>query len=445
MRLCLSLPNELLHSITEYIAYNPNLPNSATSSLVRRASPELLALSVANWKLRRICMPFLFANITIRGVDDARKLVDDLALISRSTNILAISYITNVTETGDWILSQVLPQLPKLCHIELQDCRHRTALLRVILAQPTVTSVLVYELPEKTVCNENLSKVILDREGSAKVFSPAFENYLDRGMKLRCLVIHDTISLGSLDERMASKLKAIQINLFGTTPVSFSFLSALSSTRSTLQELWLFADFRHDLDPHIPPFLSSFVETSRQQDLKQFFMVTGVGVRRATGQNSQDWIVIGLDVQTTYNSSGSLIKILALIASSFPKLENFELDFNGHEATYHVNDLARAFGQFSSLRTLSLREVYKRLNFGDDHFLPPALRANPTNATEICGRVEAGLSWFASWVAKEGKSLDAVYLSDIVNVNVDEEDNSPECDLGTWFYVVNSNRDIVGT
>ncbi|KAJ3830246.1 hypothetical protein F5880DRAFT_1149326 [Lentinula raphanica] len=155
-------------------------------------------------------------------------------------------------------------------------------------------------------------------------------------MKLRCLDIHDTISLGSLDERMASKLKAIQINLFGTTPVSFSFLSALSSTRSTLQELWLFADFRHDLDPHIPPFLSSFVETSRQQDLKQFFMVTGVGVRRATGQNSQDWIVIGLDVQTTYNSSGSLIRILALIASSFPKLENFELDFNGHEATYHV-------------------------------------------------------------------------------------------------------------
>ncbi|KAJ3721978.1 hypothetical protein C8R42DRAFT_721525 [Lentinula raphanica] len=244
---------------------------------------------------------------------------------------------------------------------------------------------------------------------------------------------------------MASKLKAIQINLFGTTPVSFSFLSALSSTRSTLQELWLFADFRHDLDPHIPPFLSSFVETSRQQGLKQFFMVTGVGVRRATGQNSQDWIVIGLDVQTTYNSSGSLIRILALIASSFPKLENFELDFNGHEATYHVNDLARAFGQFSSLRTLSLWEVYKRLNFGDDHFLPPALRANPTNATEICGRVEAGLSWFASWVAKEGKSLDAVYLSDIVNVNVDEEDNSPECDLGTWFYVVNSNRDVVGT
>ncbi|KAJ3772238.1 hypothetical protein FB446DRAFT_788899 [Lentinula raphanica] len=450
MQLRLSLPNELLHSITEYIAYKPRPPNSGTTgSLVRRASPELLALSVANWQLRRVCLPFLFANLRIRHVEDAQKLVDDLSLFSRLTKTLAINHITYVTIMGDRILSQLLPQLEKLWRIELRSCRDRPTLLRAILAQPTVTSVLVYQLPDKSMCNDDLSKLILDRQCSVEVFSPAFEKYLNRGMRLGCLDIDDANSVGSLDELMASKLKEVRIHLFWAIPASFSFLSALSSTRSTLQELWLLDDgnYGHRLDSHIPPFLSSFIGISQEQNLRQSFTVTSVGVRRATGQFSQEWIVIGLTVQTTYDSSGSLIRILALIASSFPKLEYLTFDCNGHGARYHVNELAKSFGHFSCLRTLFLDKVYKQLDFGDDSFLPPALRVNPMHATwEIrCSRAEAGLSWFASWVAKEGKSLDAIHISDKGDEIFNEEDSSPEWNIRAWFCVVNSNRDITGT
>ncbi|KAJ3711033.1 hypothetical protein C8R42DRAFT_648443 [Lentinula raphanica] len=450
-QLCSSLPNELLHSIIEYIAYKPKLPNSNTSSLVKRASPELLALSVANWQLRRACLPFLFANLMIRHAEDARKLVDNLPLFSRLTKFLAIGNNIALTEMGDQLLSQLLPRLEKLCRVELQDCYDRTALLRAILAQPTVMSVLVYELPDQSICNDNLSKVIFDREDSDKVFSPAFEQYLNKGMRIGCLDIHDTNFLGSLDKMLASKLREIQIHLSRTNPISFWFLSVLSSTHSTLQELWFVDDYCCNLDTYMPPFLSSFIETSRRQDLKQFFMITGIGLRRALGQSSQEWIVIGLTLQTTYNSSaqacsGSLIKILALVASSFPKLENFTLDCSGHGATYCINNLARALGQFSSLRSLSLDEVYKRLDFGDDNFLPPALRVNPTNEIEIKrARAQAGLYWFSSRVAREGKSLDTIHISDMGDERVVEGDFWSEWYLRGWLYVLNSSRDIEGT
>ncbi|KAJ3835469.1 hypothetical protein F5878DRAFT_644331, partial [Lentinula raphanica] len=61
----MQLPNELLHSIIEYIAYTAVRPDLPSHSLLRRASPELLALSVANWRLRQVCLPLLFANIRI--------------------------------------------------------------------------------------------------------------------------------------------------------------------------------------------------------------------------------------------------------------------------------------------------------------------------------------------------------------------------------------------
>ncbi|KAJ3831129.1 hypothetical protein F5878DRAFT_667890 [Lentinula raphanica] len=250
---------------------------------------------------------------------------------------------------------------------------------------------------------------------------------------------------------LASKLREIQNHLSRTNPISFWFLSVLSSTHSTLQELWFVDDYCCNLDTYMPPFLSSFIETSRCRDLKQFFMITGIGLRRALGQSLQEWIVIGLTVQTTYNSSaqacsGSLIKILALVASSFLKLENLTLDCNGHGATYCINNLARALGQFSSLRSLSLDEVYKRLDFGDDNFLPPALRVNPTNEIEIKrARAQAGLYWFSSRVAREGKSLDTIHISDMGDERVVEGDFWSEWNLRGWLYVLNSSRDIEGT
>ncbi|KAJ3711037.1 hypothetical protein C8R42DRAFT_368333 [Lentinula raphanica] len=234
MRLRLSFPNELLHSVTEYIAYNVDPPDSdvpSSQSRVRCASPELLALSVADWRLRRICLPFLFANISIRCVKHVQKLANDSALLSRFTKIVVIRYSYDaLTQAGDQLSCHLLPQLEKLLQIELRHgvCRNRTALLRAILARPNVTSVLIHDLPDESMCNDDLSKVILDRESSATVFSPAL--WIER---------HEEI----------------QIVIPWGVPRSYSFLSALSSIHSTLEELWLLDDFGVYLHDHTPPFL----------------------------------------------------------------------------------------------------------------------------------------------------------------------------------------------
>ncbi|KAJ3831812.1 hypothetical protein F5878DRAFT_672675 [Lentinula raphanica] len=294
----LSLPNELLQAIIELIAYTPQLPNSTSKSLLNSASPELLALSVANWQLRRICQPLLFANIRILRSKDAKKLKSDahLKLLSKFTKFLAINMFFRSAETGYSIVSQSLPQFKQLLRVELPGCRRRPALLKVILAHPTVTSVLVNELPDESLCDDDLSKVILQSEPSYRAFSPMYKKYFNQGMQLMCL---DLYKPDSFDEQFGSMvfsgLKKIQMHM-GIIPVSFSFLYVLLLTHPTLNELWILDGSNHYFARHTPPFLSSFIQESRsqQQDLTKLFIVRKVGLHRAIGLSSQEWSIMGL-------------------------------------------------------------------------------------------------------------------------------------------------------
>ncbi|KAJ3755160.1 hypothetical protein EV360DRAFT_73082 [Lentinula raphanica] len=395
----LSLPNELLHAIIEYIAYNPKLPDSLSKSLFKRASFELLALSSTDWRLRQVCVPFLFANIKIRHIRDAQKLENYLPLFSELTKILVIGPVAAVSEAGNQIIVRNLPQFKQLFYVELRRCRERIVLLKTILAHPTVTSVLVDGLPHASMCNDDLSKVILDRATSVSAFSPTFEKYFNRGMRLACLELSQ---LGSLDKQFESKvlpgLNEIRMHM-GIVPVSFSFLSIISSTHPALHELWLLDDRQHHFDYYTPPFISSFVRDCRKQDLNKYFVVKHVGIRRSTDQSS-----LGCT---------SLIEILIRIASSFPKLEVLTLNFDGHIARYHVNEFAMALGRFSSLRTLSLHGVFKLLNFKSNTSLPPVRRVNPKDAFDAAlAHAETGILLFASRVAREVRSLETIYVKD---------------------------------
>ncbi|KAJ3770687.1 hypothetical protein FB446DRAFT_743266 [Lentinula raphanica] len=174
--MCLYLPNELLHGIIEYITYTPRLPRALKLSSFQRPPPELLALSVANWHLRRACLPFLFAKIKISNDKDAKKLENHLALCANFIKALFIGS-DDFTQVGEQIISQVLPQLEQLLDVELGRCSKRTDLLKAVLAHPSVTSILVDEIPDKSMCNHDLSKVILNRFSFP---SPADEKYFDR-------------------------------------------------------------------------------------------------------------------------------------------------------------------------------------------------------------------------------------------------------------------------
>ncbi|KAJ3745667.1 hypothetical protein DFH05DRAFT_1488939, partial [Lentinula detonsa] len=425
--------------IIEYLAYIPKLPDSPSKSQFKCASPELLALSVTNWRLRRICLPFLFANIKIRHIKDARRL-EDFSLVLKFTTLLAISHFFSRSEEGDRILCPLLPCMKRLEWVELRFCSARSVLLEAILAQPSVSTVLVEQLPDVSL-RGNLSKVVHEGASIPTVFSPNLERCLNEGMRLGRLEVLDP---GLLNDNFGQKhfagLEELRLSMRRYS-VSFSWLSALSSTHSSLKELWLIDDNRQYFSRHTPVFMSSFVQESQRQDLSKNYIIERVGLRRA--QCSQDWRVMSLTIFTTFAST-SLVEILTLISTSFPKLETLTLDLDSHKATYDVDDLAAVLGRCSSLRVLYLHNVFKRLRFGS-RCLPTVCRANSTSTLDrLAARAASGLSMFTSRVAKKVLSLDTIYIYDM-GYEYEKFGSGRRWYLVGWLHVLNGNRDIDGT
>ncbi|KAJ3793434.1 hypothetical protein GGU11DRAFT_759949 [Lentinula aff. detonsa] len=295
------LPNELLESIIDLLAYNPKFPDSDYSCKTRfqQASPELHALSVVNWHLRQICLRFLFANIQIR-----------------SLKILVISFSFGYSEE---LLVHDLPDFKQLSYVELQSFNISFALLNAILAHPTVSSVLVDQIPHESIYD--LSKVIL-REASPS--NPDLKRCMDRGMRLTCLML---LQPGSLNDKLPhfEGLEGIHM-ILGPYHISSSWLSALSSTNPSLKELWLFDYHEMYLGPDTITIMSSFLEEFQRRNLDKKFIIRRACLRRST---VQDWHIIELTICTT-SACTSLVEILTLIASSFPKLEALTLDLYLH-------------------------------------------------------------------------------------------------------------------
>ncbi|KAJ3819752.1 hypothetical protein EV361DRAFT_389409 [Lentinula raphanica] len=442
------LPDELIFSIVDYIAYKPTLPN--LRSVFKCASPELLALSVADWRLRRICLPFLFANLKIWHIMDAERLEEHLPLCSRFTKILFIGEVSEVSEAGIHIITQNLCRLERLSHVKLRDCHLNTVLLRALLMQPSVISVLIHDLPDKSLCDTDLSKVILSYGHSVQAFSSDFEKYLERGMTLECMKLDEPhLFVDQFGSKVFPGLKKISIDMGTSEIVSFSFLSVLLSSHPSLHEIWTYDEFGFCFYRHTPPFLSSFIEQSQRLDLTKTFQISAVGLCRVQGPSSHEWSVMGLTARISESVNPCLIRILNLIATSFPKLEFLALDLESHQATYYINDFVTAIAQFSSLKQLYLDEVYHRLDFGSNQLLSPVRQVEPTDVVDaLYALVETGILWYTSRLAREARSLDTVYVSN-QGSDYSHNDNigvsNLSCHLSGWFHTLNDIQDVSGT
>ncbi|KAJ3765194.1 hypothetical protein FB446DRAFT_760756 [Lentinula raphanica] len=265
-------------------------------------------------------------------------------------------------------------------------------------------------------------------------------------MKLLCLKLSQLDPLDDWPEStIIPGLKEIRMRLINH-PFSFAFLPVLSSTHPTLQTFWLFDEYGHYFPHHTPPFMSSFIEESQRQGLRKFFKIEhGVALRRDLGQTSPVWYIMSLTLTTT-SASTSLIEVLTLVASSFPKLEMLTLNLNDHQSTYQINDLAAALGLFLSLRTLFLDGVSNPLNLQASHdFLPPVRQVDTANASDVShSRVE--ILWLTSLVAKAAKNLDIINIKDGRGYEQENGKTLKECSrLEGWLHVLNGNRDISGT
>ncbi|KAJ3845412.1 hypothetical protein F5878DRAFT_599477 [Lentinula raphanica] len=445
----LPLPNELLHSIIEYIAYTPTVPGhpSSRSLFKQYASPELLVLSETNWHLRRACLPFLFANIKVKNNQDATNFKDYLALFSTFTKILVIGAFDSLhgNRIEDKTILHFLPQLQHLFSVELHDCHARTDLLRTIIAHPTVTSVLIHELPDESMCDDDLSKVLYGYQTSPCVFSPRFEMYSNRGMRLACLELFnlDSLDKDQSNSEIFSGLEEIRMYM-GVDLISSFWLSALLSTHSTLKDLWLLNYTQHSPVHREIPFLSSFLEEAEKQDLEKFFLIRQVGLRRALGQtSSREWYVMELTLKTTYMST-SLIEILMLVACSFPKLEVLTVDLDLHETMYDIDVLASVLARFLSLRILYLDNFFRRITTFESREMPHVHRTGAKDALEAPkSHVEHRLSLLTSRLAEQVRSLDSLHINEM-GYEYDMVGSRRYWFFQGWLHVLNSKREVGG-
>ncbi|KAJ3754697.1 hypothetical protein EV360DRAFT_86608 [Lentinula raphanica] len=343
------------HSIVEYIAYTPILPrvpfepDSSSKSSFNRASHELLALSVVNWRLCRVCLPFLFRNIKVRDAEDAEKMKDYLVLFARFTQTLAIGRFDALIMKGDEAISHILPQLVHLVFVKLQQSssHDRTILLRKLLAHPTVISVLVCGIPDESICDGDLSKLILEWASC----NSCPKKYFERGMKLVRLNIYRSFKSQLIVSEMLSGLKELRITM--SDAVSSSFLSALLSTCPTLEELWLVE------------YLDIILM------LALLHLIQHIGLRRAIGQSSDEWYVMGIAIEVPPSyANRPLLAALVMIASSFPTVEKVTLDCD-LDFGLHPKDLATVIAQFPSLKQLAISHLRVRLDFRSTKILPP--------------------------------------------------------------------------
>ncbi|KAJ3843135.1 hypothetical protein EV361DRAFT_28619 [Lentinula raphanica] len=458
LRTLLSLPNELLHSIIEYTAYTYE-PVTTLHSPLKHASPaKLFALSAVNWQFRRLCMPFLFAKLVIWLEKDIQKLKDGRAHLTKFTKTLVIA---DISESGDQALSQIIPEFQQLSNVELRlavrgwDGIHS---LKVILAHPTVASILVYKLPDESMCNHDLSKVVLDHTDLSRALSPTFGKYLNRGMRIRTLDLSKDESLDSqFGSKILSRLETLCISDH-TKPDSLSWLSLLSSTHPTLNELWLlvsppsYAERYTVVRVALPPF--PFITKSQRQDLDKCLAIQKIGFRRAVGPFPLEWDVTALSFTAwnftdTIAARTSLIKILELVAISFPKLEMLILDLDRHVGMYDIGDLVSAFARFSSLRVVEFHNVFRRLKFGPElnvTLMLPVQRDDFRNEDASRACAERVLLTFAARLAKQVRTLDSIYINDcnFKCLTFENIGYTPPWHFSGWFHVLNVNRDIGG-
>ncbi|KAJ3712921.1 hypothetical protein C8R42DRAFT_647336 [Lentinula raphanica] len=303
------LPNELLHSIIEYIAYTPIMPMLPLESDSFSNSPshycpshEVLALSILDWRLCRVCLPFLFKKIKVRDGEDAEKMKDYPVLFAKFTQTLAIGPFDALTMQDDEAISWILPQLEHLAYVELQQSlgHDRTILLRKLPVHPTVISVLAY-----LSCFENLWKSLrisgkpgkpkllggVSRLSGPKVFFLMKLEHLNILLSFDDQLSESNIPTSFesqlIKSKMFSRLKELHITM--SDAVSSSFLSALLSTYPTLKELWQVVDqYRHQFDDHTPLCISSFIKKSQWPYLTEHALIWHIGLHRAIGQSSDE-------------------------------------------------------------------------------------------------------------------------------------------------------------
>ncbi|KAJ3715736.1 hypothetical protein C8R42DRAFT_725545 [Lentinula raphanica] len=131
--------------------------------------------------------------------------------------------------------------------------------------------------------------------------------------------------------------------------------------------------------------------------------------------------------------------MLALVASSFPKLESLTVKLSSHAKMYDMGDVVSVFTHYICGQ-LSLES---RNNSG---FLPPIESRDGLDCDESISRAASGILHFASLLAKQVRSMDLFFfVEDMDHVDEAGPSLSGQRYLIGLLAVRNGNRDVDAT
>ncbi|KAF5392028.1 hypothetical protein D9757_003274 [Collybiopsis confluens] len=435
----LHLPNELLSSVTEYIADIITQPFLFCH--FRPVPLDLISLSLVNWRWRQICLPFLFAKVKLNGRDaqefkvfcERNPLCSELIKTIHPHALLPIRRLKDCLE----ILQQTLPFLKHLSYIDISDMNPTFKLLQAMLEHHTVATIRMgnsTSLP--TGClNLDMSKVVLSGAVLDSVQPQlALNEHFLRGLKV---VRVELRKVALLDEGLHRIPELEEIELKGVNPVLYPGLLDLMSTHPHLRKVSLIDKAYHG--NLTPPFVQSFLNEIEAQNFNNFFRIPQIVLSRHSGK---EWCITDLTIAMT-RTSHSLIQILSTVACFFPEIEILSLDMEEvYKGAYAMDELVAVLRRFPSMRTLHLNRFTRQLGFeGTPRWKPLRPFTKNTIIEKLALDHEASVVWYISHLAKELRSLDAFHILDRgflwKDVNI-----GPTWYLSGWLYVVNGRREV---
>ncbi|KAJ3864729.1 hypothetical protein EV359DRAFT_63772 [Lentinula novae-zelandiae] len=407
------LPEELLEMIIEDLAYTPIYPfNSLSSARCKRVSSELITLSVVNRQLRRISLPFLFAIVTLKHLEDVEGFLQKCLvnpILGRTIRVIKLhAYFPNKDVHDD--LCRLLPHLTRSACVDLQGSTSSVLLLSAVNQHPSISTMIVdslyglHYLP-KPLSSLDLSKVVVER---GYISQPDLETSYARGLKVYQLIVRQPELLK--EEFGNSTFQGLhEISLaMNRHPILLEWLPRLASTHSQLKNV-IFVDMSNSkmqFTSDTIPFILPFIEKSSQRGLDTTFNITRLVISRTQ--------CIGLH----------------------------------HKRRYNVDELVAVLASFRSLRVLKPARLFKKLRSPDEGVhrpWKPLRHIDKIHRVQRLGaRAEARLYWYMSLISKGLPSLEAVYIEE-EGYGDEKSYSHGDWSLQGWLSIGGATRDVIGT
>ncbi|KAJ3864731.1 hypothetical protein EV359DRAFT_63773 [Lentinula novae-zelandiae] len=448
------LPEELLEMMIQDLAYAPVYPfNGLSSARCKRVSSELITLSVLNRQFRRISLPFLFAFVTLKHLEDVEKFLQMCLVnptLGSTIRVIKLNEVDFPKKSGHDELCRLLPHLTRLTCLDLQGSTSSVPLLNTVNQHPSISTMIVDslcgldDLPSP-LSSLGLSKVVVE---CGCISHPGLETSYVRGLEVYRLLVFQPESLK--EEFGNSRFQGLhEISLaMNRHPIFLEWLPRLASTHSQLKNV-IFVDrsnSKMQFTSDTIPFILPFIEKSFQQGLDTTFSITRLVITRTQCGSlsaTMEWRVTEL----VMNVQSSLLVILPLVASCFPYIHTLGVGVY-HKRRYNVDELVAVLASFRSLRVLKSVRLFKKLRSPDEQLhrpWKPLRHIDKIHRVRRLGaRAEARLYWYMSLISKGLPSLEAVYIEE-EGYGDEKSCSHGDWSLQGWLSIGGATRDVIGT